>query len=124
MTVDTSLWTKKTKLKWHSKINEQIKRNLYSWITRHFQVAQSPISNDCLKVMFDDQTEPQLVPKLLLHVSVIEPHNILVSYPDGGGLKYSRDKYDNIIISESTLHSQVPPQLKTNFCTLQGHAWL
>ena len=48
--------------KGYSKINEQIKRNMYIWITRHHQVFQSPISNDCLKVMLDDQTEPQLVP--------------------------------------------------------------
>ena len=58
------------KRKGRSKISEHIKRNLYAWITRHPQVVQSPISNDCLKVMFDDQKEPQLVPKLLLQVSV------------------------------------------------------
>ena len=56
--------------KGHSKINEQIKRNLYACITRHPQAFQSPISNDRLKFKFDDQTEPQLVPKLLLQVSV------------------------------------------------------
>ena len=56
MKVGTRLWTKKTKRKGHEKINEKIKRNLYAWITRHPQVVQSPISNDCLKVMFDDQT--------------------------------------------------------------------
>ena len=54
---------------------------MYSWITRHPQVFQSPISNDFLKVMFDDQTEPQLVPKLLLEVSVRELYNRLVSDP-------------------------------------------
>ena len=58
------------KLKGRSKINWQIKRNLYTWITRHPQVVQSPISNDSLKFMLDDQTEPQLVPKFLLQVSV------------------------------------------------------
>ena len=52
------MWTNKTKLKGHSKINDQIKRKLYTWITHHPQVMQSPISNDCLKVIFDDQTEP------------------------------------------------------------------
>ena len=81
----------KKKLKGHSKINEQIKHNLYTWITRHPQVFQSPISNDCLKVMLDDQTKPQLVPKLLLQVSVRELHNSLVIDPNYGGLKYSRD---------------------------------
>ena len=55
MKVGNSLWTKKIKRKGHSKINDQIKRNFYTWITRHTQVFQSPISNDCLKVMLDDQ---------------------------------------------------------------------
>ena len=73
MKVCNSLWKKKEKK--HSKINEKIKRNLYTWITRHPQVVQSPISNDCLKVVLDDQSEPQLVPKLLLQVYVRELHS-------------------------------------------------
>ena len=81
---------------------------MYSWITGHNQVVQSPISNDCLKVMFDDQTEPQLVPKLLLRVSVRELYNSLVSDPNYGGLKDSRDEDGNIIISDYTLHSLMP----------------
>ena len=55
MKVGTSLWTKK-KRKGRSKINEQIKRNLYTLITRHPQVFQSPISNDSIKVMFYNKT--------------------------------------------------------------------
>ena len=70
MKVGNNLWTNKTKLKGHSKINDHIKRNFYTWITRHPQVFQSPISNYCLKVMLYYQSEPQLVPKLLLQVSV------------------------------------------------------
>ena len=62
MKVGNSLWTNKIKTKGRSKIYEQIKRNLYAWITRHTQVFQSPISNDCIKVLLYDQTEPQLVP--------------------------------------------------------------
>ena len=58
------------KRKERSKINEYIKRNLYPWITCHPKVFQSPIYNDCLKVMFNDQTERQLVTDLLLQVSV------------------------------------------------------
>ena len=71
MKVGTSQWTKKTKRKVHSKMNEQIKRNMDAWITGHPQVVQSPIYNYCLKVMLDDQTEPQLVPELLLPVICI-----------------------------------------------------
>ena len=85
---------------------------MYTWITRHPQVFQSPISNDCLKVMLDDETEPQLVPKLLLQVSVRELHNILVSDPNYGGIKDAKDEDGKNIISESTLRSLLPPQLK------------
>ena len=62
--------------------------------------------------MLDDQTEPQLVPKLLLQMSVRELHNSLVSDPNDGGLKDARDEDGKIIISDSTLHSLLPPQLK------------
>ena len=47
--------------------------------------------------MLDDQTEPQLVPKILLHVSSRELHNSLVSDPDDSGLKDARDKDGKIL---------------------------
>ena len=93
------------------KINEQIKRNIYAWITRHPQVFQSPISNDCLRVMFDYQTEHQLFPKLLFQVSVRDLHNSLVSDPNDGGLKDARDEDDNIIISEQNVESLISAPL-------------
>ena len=46
---------------------------------------------DCLKVVLYDQIEHQLVPKLLLRMSVREIHNSLVSDPNYGGLKDARD---------------------------------
>ena len=73
--------------------------------------------------MLDDQTETQLVPKLLLQVSVRELHNIFVSDTNDGGMKDDRDEYGNIIISDSTLRLLFPPQLK-NVCKLQGHVGL
>ena len=79
--------------------------------------------------MFDDQIEPQLVPNILLQVSVREPHNSLVSDPNDGGLKDARDEDDNIIISGSTLCSLLPPQLKkcmhdTRLCVVVNVALL
>ena len=65
--------------------------------------------------MLDDQTEPQLVPKLLLQLSVRELHNSLVSNTNGGGIKDARDEDDNIIISDSTLRSLLSPQFKTMY---------
>ena len=68
----------------------------------HPQVVQSPIFNDFLKVSIDGHTEPQLVTKHLLQVSVQKLHNSLVSDPVDGGLKESIDADNNIIISDST----------------------
>ena len=62
--------------------------------------------------MLYDQTEPQLVPKLLLQVSVRELHNSLVSDPNYGVIKYSRDEDGKIIISDSTVRALLPAQLK------------
>ena len=59
--------------------SEKIKKYFYNWIINHPKVVQSPIVNDCLKVKIDGYTEPQLVPKLLLQVSVRELHKILLA---------------------------------------------
>ena len=100
-----------TKEKSKFKNNDQIKKSLYNWIMHHPQVFQSQIVNDFLKVKIDGHTEPQLVPKLLLQVSVRELRNDLVSDTDNGGLKEARYEDNNIIIIDSTLRSLLPPQL-------------
>ena len=94
----------------------------------HPQVVQSPIANDCLKVKFYGYTEPQLFPKLLLQVSVRELYNNLVSTTIYCGLKEARDEDDNIIISDSTLRSLFPPQIKkcrqdTRLCVVVNVAY-
>ena len=78
----------------------------------HPQIVQSPIVNDFLKVKIDDHTEPQLVPKMLLQVSVRELCNNLVRNIDDGGIKDARDAKNHIIISDSTLRSLLPTQFK------------
>ena len=95
----------------------------------HPCVVESPIANNCLKVIIDGYTEPQLVPKLLLQVSVRELHNNLVTDKKDCGLKETRDEDDNIIISDSTLRSLFPPQLKkfrqdTRSCVVANVAYL
>ena len=71
--------------------------------------ASCSVTN-CLKVVLYDHTEPQLVPKLLLQVSVKELHNSLVRDPNDGGIKDARDEDDKIIISNSKLRSLLSPQ--------------
>ena len=63
-------------------------------------------------MIFDDQTEPQIVPKVLLQVSVREINNILVSDTNYGGIIEESDEENNIIISNSTLRTFLPPKLK------------
>ena len=75
----------------------------------HPQVVQPPIFNDCLKVKIYGPTEPQLVPKLLLHVSVREIHTNLVRETYNVGLKEARYAENNIIISDFTLLSLLLP---------------
>ena len=97
--------------------NQQSNKNsLYNCIMRHPQVVQSPIFNNCLKLNIDDHNRLQFFPKLLLQSYVRELHNSPVSDPEDGGLKEERDAENNIIISNSTLCSLFPPQLKKNQC--------
>ena len=93
-------------------IKDHMNKALYSSIINHPQVVQSPIANYCLKMNIDGPTIPQIVPKLLLQVSVRELHNILASDPEDGVLKKARDAENNIFISDSTLSSIFLPQLK------------
>ena len=58
----TTPWELKQKWKVNLKINDQIKKSLYSWIMYHPQVVKSPIFNDCLKVNIDGHTVPKMVP--------------------------------------------------------------
>ena len=117
-------WALKQKLKGHSKIIEEINKSLYNYIIHHPQVVQSPIVNNSLKVETDVYTEPQLVPKLLLHVSVREYDNNIVSATKYGGLKEARYEDNNILISDSTLRSLFPPKFKKNVVKIQGRVWL
>ena len=58
--------------------------------------------------MFDDQIEPQLVPKLLLQVSVRGLHNSLVSDPNYGGNSERNVESLIIILPSSFLESLIP----------------
>ena len=89
----------------HTKINQEVKKDLYNWILRHPQVVVSPIANYCLKLSIDGQVEPQFVRKILLHVLVIELHNSMVSPPEEGRL-------NGTIIQKIILSSVIKPYVK------------
>ena len=64
------LWSSILNRKGNTKINAQVKKYPYNYILQHPQVVQSIIAKDCLQVSIDGHSEPHLVPKLLLQVSV------------------------------------------------------
>ena len=73
---------------------------------------KSPVFNYCLKVNIDGHTRPKNDPILFLQLSVGELCNSLVSDPVDGGQKEARDVDNNIIISDFTLLSLLPPQIR------------
>ena len=89
----------------------------------HPQVVKSPIFNHCLEVNIDGHTRPHFFPKMLLQVSIQELHNRLVSDQVYVGLNEARYADNNIIISDSTLRSFLPPKFKC-FIKIKGNVWL
>ena len=83
--------------------------NVFYNILRLFSLQ---LPNDYLELSIDGHYEPQLVPKLLVQVSVRELHNSMVIPPEEGGLKEATNAYNNIIMSDSIIWSILPPQLK------------
>ena len=96
------LWSSISKRQLNTKINAQVRNYLYNWILQHTQVVQSQIANECLKVSIDGHSEQNLVPKLLLQVSVWELHNIMVIPQKSVDL--SRQDIQTIISSLVILH--------------------
>ena len=74
------LWVSVKKRKNYSKVTPELIDNLREWIGNHPQVVNSPIYNDTFLV--PDHKKPRkkiTVSKLLLHISIRELHNYLIS---------------------------------------------
>ena len=64
------LWSNIENLRGHTKINQKVIETLYHWILHHPQVVQSPIEKNYPYASIDGKAKKQLIPKLLLQVSV------------------------------------------------------
>ena len=60
----------------------------------------------------ESHSELQLVPKLLLQVSIKELNNIIVIPPEEDIITEKRYAYNNIVIIDYMLQNILPPQLK------------
>ena len=96
----------------HIKINERLRKSLYNWILQNLQVVKYTIANDCHKISIDGPSESQSAPKCLLQVCFRELRKSMVSTPEEIGLKESKYADNSIIISDFTLQSILPHQLK------------
>ena len=80
---------------------------------KNSNVRQSPITRDTLLISYADTKVKRRVPKLLLECSMHQLHNELIASPDDGGLVGARYSITNdVIISDTMLHSLAPPQLR------------
>ena len=64
-----------------STISDRIKKDLYNFILQYPQTVKSSSANYCLQVSVDSHSEPQLVTKFVLQVSVRELDNIMFCPP-------------------------------------------
>ena len=80
---------------------------------KNSNVHQSPITRGTLLIANADSNVKCRVPKLLLECSMQQLHNELIASPDDGGLLGDRHAETNdVIISDTMLHSLAPPQLR------------
>ena len=77
-----------------------------------FNLHESTIDRDTLLITGAESGVERRVPKILLECSTRQFHNEIIASPDDGGLLGSRNANKNdVIISDTTLHSFSPPQL-------------
>ena len=90
-----------------------MRKETVDWIMKNSTVRESPITRDTLLIADADTKEKRRVPKLLLEYSMRQLHNELIASPYDGGLVGSRHAITNdVIISDTTLRSLAPPQLR------------
>ena len=76
-------------------------------------MRQSPITRDTLLIADTDTKVKRRVSIFLLECSMRQFHNELIASPDDGGLVGARHATKNdVIISDTMLHSFAPPQLR------------
>ena len=100
---------------WHVKcILSKEKKGFYkTWIMKNSNVRESPISRDALLIIDAEFGVKRRVPKLLLECSMQQFHNDLIASPDDGCLFGAKHVNTNdVIISDTTIHSLAPPQLR------------
>ena len=92
---------------------------------KNSNLRQSPITRDTLLISDADSKVKRRVPKLLLECSMRQLHNDLISSLDDRGLLGARHAETNdVIISDTLLHSLATPQLRPLTDNQKNDLWL
>ena len=102
-----TIFSQVIKRKQWTKVNNDLKEKVISFIENHPNAVQSPIMNDYVSII--DKADPTIVhkvPKLLLQVSIQELHkNLVEQIPEA-----SKDGIP--LVSDTKLRDMIPPQVK------------
>ena len=80
---------------------------------KHSNARQYPITRDTLLIADADSKVKRRVLKNLLESSIRKLHNEIFASPDDGGLLGARhSKTNDVILSDTTINSLAPPQLR------------
>ena len=93
-------------------IQRSLHKQVLEWILCHEHVIPSSISKDTILVYNPVSKKREPVTKLLLQISVRELHDDLISSPPKGLSSVYDTKTKKLLVSESTLRTMLPPQLR------------
>lgn len=100
------MWSRPLKKrKGFTKITQDVRDALCTWVKSHPNVIHSPIANDTILVPVSGQVEKQRVGKLLLEIPIRELHNMMICTQEEGGLPEARDVNNKVIISDTMLRN-------------------
>ena len=106
------VWSSVQSRKGYSKVSPALREKLYDWILKHPEIINSPISNDTILIRNPTNANEKIrVGKLLRNISIRELHNDLMAEPPLG-LKEALDQKGNCLISDTSLNSLMPPNVK------------
>ena len=98
---------------YNKKVSKALRQELVDCIMKNSNVRQYPISRDTLLIADADSKVKRRVPKLLLEFSIRQLHNDIIASPYDGGLIGARNaEINDVIISNTTLRSLAPPQIR------------
>ena len=79
----------------------------------HPNIKLSCFSRDVVTVLYPQSDQNEVLPKMLLEISVMDLHNDMTKQSDNGGFPSIVDSVtQKVLISDKTLRTFIPPQVR------------